>query len=119
MVTKIQNQVMKKVYFIWFLKKVFPYVLAEIAVFAAFLYLVGKYTFVQVVADNFTRMLLTSPSALLFYFADAAINTKFVVQVSLVGATLAVILAFRNVLTAFIQLRVFKEETNLKRGVFY
>ena len=119
MVTKIQNQVMKRVYAIWFFRSVFPYVFAEAAVFAAFLYLVGKYTFVEVVIDNFIRMLLATPLALLLYVSEAAINTKFVVQLSLVGAALAVILAFRNVLSAFIQLRIFREETNLKRGVFY
>ena len=110
---------MRRVYSIWFLRRVFPYVVADTAVFLVFLYLIGKYTFVQVIADNFTRILLTSPSALLPYLADAMLNTKFVVQVSLVVAMIAVILAFRNILTALVQLRVFKEETNLRRGVFY
>lgn len=110
---------MKKVYAIWFLKRVLPYVAAEILVLGTFLYLVGEYTFVRVVVDNLTRITLSSPVALLPYVIDAALNTKLVVQVSLLGATVALVLAFRNVLYAFIQLRVFKEETNLRRGVFY
>lgn len=119
MVTKIQNQVMKKVYAIWFLRRVLPYAAAEILMLGVFLYLVGEYTFVRVVADNLTRITLSTPMALLPYVVDAALNTKIVVQISILGAVAATILAFRNVLYAFIQLRVFKEETNLRRGVFY
>lgn len=119
MVTKIQNQVMKKVYAVWFLRRVLPYVAAEVLVLGVFLYLVGEYTFVRVIADNLTRIMLSAPTALLPYAFDAALNTKLVVQISLLGAIFATILAFRNVLYAFIQLRVFKEETNLRRGVFY
>ena len=110
---------MKKVYFIWFVRRVAPYVLAEIFVFGVFIYLVGEYTFVRVIIENLTRMTLSSPATLLPYIIDAALKTKLVVHISLFGATIATILAFRNVLYAFIQLRVFKEETNLRRGVFY
>jgi len=119
MVTKIQNQVMRKVYFIWFFKKVLPYALADVFVFGMFLYLVGKYTFVRVVMENFIRILLSSPESLMSYLADAAFNAQFVVLMSLVGASIASVLAFKNVFTLFVQLGVFKEETNLKRGVFY
>ncbi|MEK7566516.1 MAG: hypothetical protein AAB527_00045 [Patescibacteria group bacterium] len=110
---------MRKVYFIWFFKKVLPYALADIFVFGVFLYIVGEYTFVRVVMENFVRILLSSPASLMPYLADAALNAKFVVNMSLAGATIAMILAFKNVLALFVQLRVFKEETNLRRGVFY
>ena len=119
MLTKIQSQVMKKIYLIWFFKRVLPYVLGDVLIFTAFIYLLGQYTFVRVIMENFIRFMLSSPSALLPYFIDAITNTKFVVQISLAGSSIAVILALKNVLYSFIQMKVFREETNLKRGLFY
>lgn len=117
--TKIQNRVMKRVYFIWFFRRILPYVALEVLIFGVFLYFVGEHAFVRVIVDNSIQKMLFSPNSLLPYVFDAALNTKLVVQVSLLGALAAMLLAFRNVLYAFIQLNVFKEETNLKRGVFY
>lgn len=110
---------MRKVYAIWFFKKIAPFILADILVFGAFLYVVGEYTFVRVILDNLTRFSLSSPSALLPYFFDAAFNAQFVVLISLIGALAAIILASKNIFAFLVQFRVFKEETNLKRGVFY
>lgn len=118
MVTRIQNQVMKKVYLIWFTRKVLPYALADLLVFTVFLYLIGQFVFVRMVLENLTRILFASPGGLAVYVFGAVLGTKFVVQVSLAGALTAFILASKNIFAVFVQLGVLKEETNLRRQAF-
>ena len=74
---------MRRVYFIWFAKKIFPYLLIELTLFASFFYLIGRYVFVskvlqyasQILANNSIDPAIWSVFALHVFF-----KTEFVVQ---------------------------------------
>lgn len=109
---------MKKIYLIWFVKKVFPYALADFLIFAVFLYFIGEFVFVQVILENLARIVFSNPTGLAVYVFGAVWGTKFVVQASLAGALIAFTLASKNIFAVFVQLGVLKEETNLRRQAF-
>lgn len=112
----LRRRIMKRVYFIWFVKKMAPYFLIELAFFAGFLYLIGHYVFVskvvqyagQILANNSIDPAIWSAFALHIFF-----KTRFVVQLAVLGSLAMVILMFKNFITSFIQLTLAKEETKL------
>jgi len=110
------RRIMKRVYFIWFAKKIFPYLLIELALFASFLYLIGHYVFVskvlqyvsQILANNSIDPAVWSAFALHIFF-----KTELVVQLAVLGSLVMTILVFKNFITSLIQLTLAKEETKL------
>ena len=118
MKTKIQNKVMRKVFLIWFSRKILPYVVIDFLALGFFAYLIGEYVFVQVVFENLSRILFSSPAGLAGYVFGALWGTKLVVQVSLAAVLAAVVLAFKNVFWLFVQLGALKQETNFRQRAF-
>ena len=110
------QRIMRRVYFIWFAKKIFPYLLIELTLLAGFLYLIGYYVFVakvlqyagQILANNSIDPAIWSAFALHIFF-----KTKLVVQLSILGSLVVTILMFKNFITSFMQLTLTKEETKL------
>ena len=110
------QRIMRRVYFIWFAKKIFPYLLIELTLLAGFLYLIGYYVFVakvlqyagQILANNSIDLAIWSAFALHIFF-----KTKLVVQLSILGSLVVTILMFKNFITSFMQLNLSKEETKL------
>lgn len=106
------QRIMKRVYFIWFAKKIFPYLLIELALFASFLYLIGHYVFVskvlqyagQILANNSIDPAIWSAFAWHIFF-----KTELVVQLSVLGSLVVIILMFKNFITSLIQLTLAKE----------
>lgn len=107
---------MRRVYFIWFAKEIFPYLLIELTLFAGFLYLIGHYVFVskvlqysgQILANNSIDPTVWSVFAWHIFF-----KTRLIVQLSVLGSLVVTILMFKNFITSFMQLTLAKEETKL------
>ena len=112
----LRGRIMRQVYFIWFAKKIFPYLLIELTLFASFLYLIGHYVFVskvlqyasQILANNSIDPAIWSAFALHIFF-----KTELVVQLAVLGSLAITILVFKNFITSFMQLTLVKEETKL------
>ena len=112
----LRQRIMRRVCFIWFAKKILPYLLIELALFAGFLYLIGYHVFVsrvlqyagQVLANNSIDPAIWGVFAWHIFF-----KTKLVVQLSILGSLIMTILIFKNFITSWLQLTVVKEETKL------
>ena len=112
----LRERIMNRVYFIWFAKKIFPYLLIELTLFVSFLYLIGHYVFVskvlqyadQILANNSIDPAIWSAFALHLF-----LKTKLVVQLAVLGSLAMTILVFKNFITSLVQLTLAKEETKL------
>lgn len=112
----LQKRIMKRIYFIWFVKKIFPYLLIELTIFVGFLYLVGHYVFVskvlqyagQILANNSINPVVWTGFAFHIFF-----KTQLIVQLSVLGSLAMIILMFRNFMISATQLTLTKQETNL------
>ena len=111
-----RKRIMRRVCFIWFAKKIFPYLLIELTLFVSFLYLIGHYVFVskvlqyagQILANNSIDPAIWSAFALHIFF-----KTRLVVQLAVLGSLAMTILVFKNFITSLVQLTLAKEETKL------
>ncbi len=112
----LRKRIMKRVYFIWFTKKVFPYFLIELTLFAGFLYLIGHYVFVSKVLQYASQILANNsidPAVWSAFAWNTFIGTELIVQLSVLGVLAMVVLLFKNFITSFMQLTLAKEETKL------
>ncbi len=110
------QRIMKRVYFIWFTKKIAPYFLIELALFASFLYLIGHYVFVSKVLQYASQILANNsidPAVWSAFAWNTFIGTELIVQLSVLGVLAMVVLLFKNFITSFMQLTLAKEETKL------
>src|SRR3972149_5787269 len=112
--SELKNRIMRRVYGIWFVKKVLPYVAAETAVFTGFLYFIGHEVYVANVIKYASSVLtgnMAHPMAFVSFALDIFIHTELVVQVSVLGALLMVSFVFRNLITSAAQFAIAKSET--------
>lgn len=110
------QRIMRWVYFIWFSKKIFPYLLIELTLLFSFLYLIGHYVFVSKVLQYAAQILANNsinPTAWGVFTWHIFFKTRLVVQLSVLGFLAVTILMFKNFITSFIQLILVKEETKL------
>ncbi len=113
--TDLKTKIMRKVYFIWFGRKVLPYIAIETAVFAFFMYLIGHNVYVARVIEYVAPVLavdIAHPQAFLSFALGIFIKTRFVVQLSVLGSLLMTALLFKNIIASVVQLALSKE-TNL------
>ncbi len=109
---------MRRVYLIWFVKKAMPYFIAEIALISGSLYFVAHYVFVakvmqymgQILANNSINPIVWSD----FVF-HALWQTEFIVQLSVFGFLLMSVLLLKNFASAWAQLVLARQETNLAK----
>ena len=112
----LRKRIMKRVYFIWFAKKIFPYLLTELALFVGFLYFIGHYVFVSKVLQYTSQILANNsidPTIWGVFVLHVFLKTEFVVQLAVLGSLAMIILMFKNFITSFMQLTLTKEETKL------
>jgi len=112
------ERVMKRVYFIWFAKKVAPYFLAEFSLFVCFAYLIGSNVFVSRVLQYASQILANNsvnPAVWSAFAWHTFIGTELIVQLSVLGVLTMVVLLFKNLVTSFAQLTLSNTETNLAR----
>ena len=114
----LRERIMNRIYFIWFAKKIFPYLLIELTLFVSFLYLISHYVFVsqvlryagQILANNSVNPVVWSAFAW-----NTFIGTELIVQLSVLGVLAMIVLLFKNFITSFAQLALSNTETNLAR----
>ncbi|GEM_PF-2440786 len=112
---QLSDRIMRRVYFIWFGKKVLPYLAVETAVFAFFMYLIGHNVYVARVIEYTAQILavdMAHPQAFLPFAMGIFIRTRFVVQLSVLGSLLMMVLLFKNIIASVVQL-AFAKETKL------
>ncbi len=114
----LRKRIMKRVYFIWFAKKMVPYFLIELTLFASFLYLIGHYVFVSKVLQYASQILANNsvnPAVWSAFAWNTFIGTELIVQLSVLGVLAMLALLFKNFVTSFAQLTLSNTETNLER----
>lgn len=119
--TDLKTKIMRKVYFIWFGRKVLPYIALETAAFAGFTYFLGKQIYVAKVMEYATSV-FSNNMAHPMVFASFAINlffrTHLGVQLSVVGSLAMIFFLFRNIIGSAVQLALAKNETELGNKTF-
>ncbi len=116
------KRIMKRVYFIWFVKKMAPYFLIELTLFASFLYLIGHYVFVSKVLQYAGQILANNsvnPAVWSAFAWNTFIGTELIVQLSILGVLAMITLLFKNFITSFAQLTLSDTETNLAKQSFH
>ena len=106
---------MRRVYSVWFIKKVAPRFVAELAMFSVFAYLIGRYVFVSKVlqyADQIFANNSFNPAVWTNFALNTFLKTEFIVQLSVLGSLLVIVFAFKTFITSLVQLNLAKE-TNL------
>ena len=110
--TDLKTKIMRRVYFIWFSRKILPYLLVETAVFAFFMYLIGHNVYVAKVMEYAAQILtanMAHPQAFLSFSLDIFVKTRLVVQMAVLGSLLMTALLFKNLIASAIQLALTKE----------
>ena len=116
------ERVMRRVYFIWFAKKMAPYLLAEFSLFICFAYLIGNHVFVSNVLQYASQILANNsvnPAVWSAFAWNTFIGTEFIVQLSVLGVLVMVVLLFKNFVTSLAQLTLSNTETNLARQTLH
>ncbi|MFH1393006.1 MAG: hypothetical protein ABIG73_01310 [Patescibacteria group bacterium] len=112
------ERVMRRVYFIWFIKKVAPYFLAEFSLFVCFVYLISSNVFVSKVLQYASQILANNsvnPVVWSAFAWNTFIGTELIVQLSVLGVLAMVVLLFKNFIISFAQLTLSNTETNSAR----
>jgi len=112
------ERIMRRVYFIWFAKKIVPYFIAEFSLFVCFAYLIGSNVFVSKVLEYASQILANNsvnPVVWSAFAWNTFIGTEPIVQLSVLGVLAMVVLLFKNFITSLAQLTLFNTETNLAR----
>lgn len=105
-------KIMRRVYLIWFGRKVLPYLALETAAFAGFVYFLGNQVYVARVMEYATSVLsnnMAHPTVFASFLVDLFLRTRLGVQLSILGAMAMVFFLFRNIIDSVIQLALAKE----------
>lgn len=111
----LQKRIMRRVYSVWFVKKVMPRLIAELAIFSVFIYLISRQVFVAKVlqyADQILASNSLNPTVWANFIFNIFLQTEFIVQLSVLGSLLVVVFAFKTFITSLVQLNLVKSETN-------
>lgn len=107
---------MRRIYLIWFGKRVLPYLAAEFILFAGFMYLIGQNVYVAMVVKYASEVVIaniSNPMAWLAFSGEIFIHTRLIVQLLTLGSLLMIILLFKNVVTSIGSLVLYKQERSI------
>ena len=93
---RFQGQVLNKLYRVWLFRKLLPVLIAEIIVFAFFLYEIGERVFIERVFDNASNILFTHPSGIPSFFVSAFLHAPKRTEAVVVIAALALAFLIRH-----------------------
>lgn len=119
--TNLKTKVMRRVYLIWFMRSILPYIAIEIAAFTGFIYLVGSQVYVARVAEYMTSVLsnnMAHPTVFASFLVDLFLRTRLGVQLSILGAIATIFFLSRNIIGSIVQLTLAKSETELINKTF-
>jgi len=110
----LKTKIMRRVYFIWFGRKVLPYIAVEMAAFAGFVYFLGEQVYMARVMEYTTSVLsnnIAHPTVFMSFAVDLFLRTRLGVQLSILGAMAMVFFLFRNIIGSAVQLALARNET--------
>lgn len=110
--SNIKNKIMRRVYFIWFVREVLPYLALEAMVLAGFIYFLGQQVYVARVLEYSTFVLSTNmahPLVFLSFALKLFLRTRIGVQFSIIGSLTMAFFLFRNIISSTFQLALVKE----------
>lgn len=113
-----KTKIMRRVYVIWFSRRVLPYLIMEAAIFGVFAYLIAQNVFVAKVieyAGLFFGDNSRNPAALISFAFGIFSHTRLIVQTSVLGSLAMVILMFKNFIKSAVQLAILRETNLLSR----
>ncbi len=113
---QLEGRIMRQVYFIWFSKRVLPYIILEGFVFTVSMYLISQNVFVAKVIQ-YAGLVLANQSEYPVTLASFAFRifliTKPIVQIFGLGSLIMFFLISKNFIASVIQLANYRNETNL------
>lgn len=115
----LQARIMRRVYAIWFAKRVLPYMVIEAAGFVSVVYALSRLVYVRNVIDNTLAAFAVNPWGWTFYMANSFLYRRPVIQALSLGAAVLLVFAARNILKAAVELNVMQRETKPARASFY
>lgn len=96
--TMIKQNIMRRVRFIWFTRRVLPALILEVVGGVLFIQKIAEYVFVNNVLQNaVTHTFTRSPVMFADFFFRALINTEIMVQVLLLASALAAFLFAKDI----------------------
>ena len=110
--TDLKTKIMRRVYLIWFGRKVLPYIAFEAMAFVGFMYFLGEQVYMARVMEYATSVFsnnMAHPAVFASFMADLFLRTRLGVQLSILGAIAMVFFLFRNIIGAAVQLTLAKE----------
>lgn len=113
---QLSDRIMRRVYFIWFSKRILPHIIFEGIVFIIFMYLIGQNVFVAKVMQYASLVLANQseyPMTLASFTFDVFLRTRPIVQISVLGSLIMFFLISKNFIASIIQFAHAKDETNL------
>ncbi len=119
--TNLKTKIMRRIYFIWFGRKMLPYIAFETAAFAGFLYFLGEQVYIAKVMEYATSVLsnnMAHPAVFASFAVDLFLRTRLGVQLSIVGSMAMVFFLFRNIIGSAVQLALAKGETEFNNKTF-
>lgn len=112
---------MRRVYLIWFGRKVLPYLVLETIGFTGFMYFLGEQVYVAKVLEYSTSVLsanMAHPAVFISFAIDLFLRTRLGVQLSVLGAMAMVFFLLRNIISSAVQLTLTKSETEFGNNAF-
>ena len=112
----LQARIMRRVYAIWFAKRVLPYIVVETAGLMSVIYALSRLVYVRHVIDNALMAFADNPWGWTFYMANSFLYRRPVIQLLTLGAAALFIFAIRGMLKAAVEFNVMKYEIPLEAG---
>lgn len=85
----LKQRIMRRVYAIWFVKQVLPWLVLHGVLMATVLYTLAERVFINHMLQNAAlHTFARSPSMFAYYFFRAFLNTEILVQILVVGSLL-------------------------------
>ena len=110
--TDLKTKIMRRVYFIWFGRKILPYIAIEIAAFAGFVYFLGEQVYAARVMEYAATVFsnnMAHPTVFASFAVDLFLRTRLGVQLSIIGSAAMIFFLFRNIISSAVQLALAKE----------
>lgn len=117
----LKTKVMRKVYLIWFGRKVLPHIAVQVAAFAAFMYFLGRQVYVAKVMEYAATVLsdnMAHPMSFVSFAVGLFLRTRFGVQLSIIGAIAMIFFLFRSIIGSAVQLALANGETEFGNKTF-
>ncbi len=102
---------MRRVYAIWFVKRVAPAIVLEFSGFLALFYALRKMIFARMVVENAITAFAARPwTSWAFYEFTSFLDKRIVVQILFLGTILIILFVIKNIFKATVEFSIMKYE---------